>query len=433
MTAEPSAPVVRAAQESVPVPGAAQEQEPGELLLAGVGVMGRPYLEAAARLGLRARAVEAGAIWDNRPKDLAERFYRVSGDHEESWAGAVAAAAAEQVPDGLIGFAEPQVVAAALTQERYGLPGPSLHAAVVSRNKALQRALFGAHGVPQPAHLHVARITDAREWMLQRLPVVVKPLNLSGSEGVELVRTPEAVEEVVTRRAGEGRLLVEEAVDGPEYSWEALVREGEVLFENLTAKETTPPPYFVELVHRCGYCPGPDEAARVHELTSGVLRAVGMRTGLVHLEFRMSADGPRVMETAVRTPGDYLPDAIGLTYGFDLYEAVVRLSLGLPLPELPRRPVSYAATVFPTARPGTITGITGVDQVMDHPAVVRVRLRKQVGDKVRLLTSSEQRMGHVLVAAGSPDERDDAVRFVRETLRVEVGSSGADSPGNPES
>ncbi|MYV40224.1 hypothetical protein GT030_15470, partial [Streptomyces sp. SID1328] len=46
---------------------------PRELLLAGVGTMGRPYLEAAARLGVRARALESAATWENRPTALAER------------------------------------------------------------------------------------------------------------------------------------------------------------------------------------------------------------------------------------------------------------------------------------------------------------------------------------------------------------------------
>ncbi|MDL5206200.1 MFS transporter [Streptomyces sp. ALI-76-A] len=402
-----------------------------ELLLVGVGVMGRPYLDAAARLGLRVRAVESEAAWDNRPTEHAERFYRVRGDREESWTAAVADAVAERLPDGLIGFAEPQVIASALAQERFGLRGPSLHAAVISRNKALQRAVFGAHGVSQPEHLHVGRIAEARAWMLRRLPVVVKPLTLAGSEGVELVRTPAAVDEVVARRGAEGQLLVEEAVQGPEYSWEALVREGEVIFENLTAKETTPPPYFVELAHRCGHDAGAAGTPRVRELTHGVLRALGMRTGLVHLEFRMAERGPVLMEVAVRTPGDYLPDAISLAYGFDLYEAVVRLSLGLPVPELPRRPVSYPATLFPTAEPGTIREITGVERVLAHPAVVRVRLRKGPGDVVRPLTSSAQRMGHVLINAASPTAREDAVKFVRETLRVAVTPTEPDAPHAP--
>ncbi|MFE3637044.1 ATP-grasp domain-containing protein [Streptomyces sp. NPDC059168] len=401
-------------------PGPRKPHEARELLLVGVGTMGRPYLDAAARLGLRVRAVESAAAWDSRPADLAEGFYRARGDGDESWTEAVARATAERVPHGLIAFAEPHVLSGALAQERLGLRGPSLHAAVVSRNKALQRHTFGAYGIRQPEYLLAARIAEARDWMLERLPVVVKPLTLSGSEGVELIGDAGAVDEVIARRGTEGQVLVEEAVEGPEYSWEALVRDGEVLFENVTAKQTTAPPYFVELAHRCGHGLGLETAAQVHELTRGVLSAIGMRTGLVHLEFKAARPGPVLMEVAVRTPGDYLPDAIGLAYGFDLYEAVVRLSLGMPLEKLPDQPVSWSATVFPTAAPGTIREITGVEEVLAHPAVVRVRLRKGPGAVVRPLTASSQRMGHVLINAGSQSEREDALTFVRETLRVVV-------------
>lgn len=395
---------------------------PKDLLVVGVGTMGRPYLDAAARLGVRVRAVESAAAWDTRPTHLAEEFHRVDGSAEESWTRAVARAVAERAPDGLIAFAEPHVLAAALAQERLGLPGPSLHAAVISRNKALQRTTFEAHGVPQPEYLLVNRIAEAREWMLERLPVVVKPLTLAGSEGVELVRDAAEVEDVLARRAAEGKVLVEEAVEGPEYSWEALVRDGEVLFENTTAKETTVPPYFVELTHRCAHRFEDGGLARsVDALTRGVLDAIGMRTGLVHLEFKVGRRGPALMEIAVRTPGDYLPDAIGLTYGFDLYEAVVRLALGMPVDGLVRtEPAAWAATHFPTTAPGTIRSVDGVEETAAHPAVVRVRLRKKPGDEVRPLTSSSQRMGHVLVAASSPTEREDALKHVAETLRITV-------------
>ncbi|KIE28840.1 hypothetical protein LK08_01580 [Streptomyces sp. MUSC 125] len=396
---------------------------PADLLLVGVGTMGRPYLDAAARLGVPVRAVESAAAWDNRPTALAERFYRVEGSRDESWVGAVARAAAERAPGGLIAFAEPHVLAGALTQQRLGLPGPSLHAAVISRNKALQRTTFAAYGIAQPEFRHVATLAEGADWLRDNLPVVVKPLTLAGSEGVELVRDQAAAEEVLARRGAEGPVLIEEAVQGPEYSWEALVRDGEVLFENVTAKETTPPPYFVELAHRCGHQFDGEDAHHVHELTRGVLSAIGMRTGLVHLEFKVGTRGPALMEIAVRTPGDYLPDAIGLTYGFDLYEVLLRLALDLPLPELPRQPVRHAATVFPTAAPGTIREIKGVAEVEAHPAVVRVRLRKGPGDVVRALTSSSQRMGHVLVNAATPAEREDALAFVRETLQIVVDPS----------
>ncbi|RSS74768.1 ATP-grasp domain-containing protein [Streptomyces sp. WAC06614] len=384
--------------------------------------MGRPYVDAAQRLGVRVRAVESEALLAHGPADPEVTYYPVANGLDESWQAGVTRAITERVPDGVLAFAEAHVLAGALAQERLGLPGPSLHAAVVSRNKALQRTGFGAYGVPQPGFVLAPGLAAARSWMLDRLPVVVKPLSLGGSEGVELVTDPAGVDEVVARRGGEGKILVEEAVRGPEYSWEALVHEGEVLFQNVTEKETTAPPYFVELSHRCGHrFTDPVVAAQVDALTAGVLRGLGMRTGLVHLEFRVGVEGPVLMEVAVRTPGDYLAEAVGLTWGFDLHEAVVRLALGLPLREaLPAEPVAYAATYFPTCAPGTLTAVRGVEEVSLHPSVVRVRLRKGPGDTVGRLTSSSQRLGHVLVRAGSPEEREETLKFVADRLRFEV-------------
>ncbi|WP_441245328.1 ATP-grasp domain-containing protein [Kitasatospora sp. McL0602] len=386
-----------------------------DILLVGVGTMGRPYLDAALRLGLAVRYVEANPDDDRAP------HYRIANGLEETWLDGVQRAILDRVPDGIVAFAEPHVLAGALAQQRLGLPGPSLHAATISRNKALQRNAFAAHGVPQPAYLQTDDLRAAEQWMLDHLPVVVKPLSLSGSTGVELVADRAAVDDVIARRAAEGRLMVEQAIFGPEFSWEALVRDGEVLFENVTEKATTPPPAFVELAHRPGHdFTDPAVAAGVAELTRGVVSAIGMGTGLVHLEFRVGPDGvPVLMEVAVRTPGDYIPEAISLTYGFDLYEAVLRLALGLPVDELVNtKPVSHAATFFPTTTPGTITAIDGVDEVLEHPAVVRVRLRKQVGDLVEPLLSSDQRMGHVLINAASPEEREAALDYVRQRLVI---------------
>ena len=392
-----------------------------DLLMVGVGVMGRPYLGAAARLGCQVRAVETTA----GPEAAGVKYYRIGNGVEESWLAGVAQAVAEQVPDGIIAFAEPHVLAGALAQDQLSRPGPSLRAAVISRNKALQRAQCGGYGLPQPDYLLTPDLRQARDWLLEHLPVVVKPVDRSGSEGVELVTTRREADQLLERRAGEGKLLVERAVDGPEYSWEALVQDGEVRFENITAKETTPPPYFVELCHRCGHRFPPPVAAQVQALTRGVLQAIGMRTGLVHLEFRVAATGPVLMEVAVRTPGDYLTDAVGLAFEVDLYQAMVELALGRPPDSLAGRPPggaprSYSATLFLTCPPGRISRISGDAEVRAHPAVRRVWLRRQPGDVVAPLTSSDQRLGHVLVNAGSPEEREEALAFARERLRFSV-------------
>src|SRR6476646_5404357 len=100
-----------------------------DILLVGVGVMGRPYLDAALRLGLDVRYVEANPDDDRAPHT------RIANGQEETWLDGVRRAVAERTPDGIVAFAEPHVLAGALVQDHLGLPGPSLHSAVISRNK----------------------------------------------------------------------------------------------------------------------------------------------------------------------------------------------------------------------------------------------------------------------------------------------------------
>jgi biotin carboxylase len=398
-----------------------------ELLLVGAGYQGTPYIAAARRLGVRVRLVESESQAD-RLRDSVDEVYVVTGTAEEAWTRAAYPAVTDHAPDGILAFNEPQVIAAALLQDRLGLPGPSLHAAVISRNKALQRACFDAYGIPQPEYLLTDDLVAATDWAAARFPVVVKALTGAGSLGVELVRDAAAYATVAARRSGEGRLLVETAVSGPEFSWEALLHQGEIVFANLTRKETTGPPNFVETGHRGGHVfVDVRLAARVDRFVRDVVGALGVVTGIVHLEFRSGPTGPVLIEIAVRTPGDYLMDVLSLTYDVDLYEAVVRLSLGLPtgLPS-PCPPAAFAAVHMVTGRPGRLAAIEGLDAVRTHPMVVRAQMRREPGDALPPLRSSDDRVGYVLMRAPSAAELDAAVAFVRDQLRVVTEEPTAD-------
>lgn len=395
------------------------------LLLVGVGLMGRPYVAAARRLGVRVHAVEpAGRV--AAIEDQVDGVTVCRGDSDELWAEAAMAAAHAVAPDGVVAFSEPQVLAAALVQDAFGLPGPSLRAAVLSRNKALQRGHLAGHPIGQPEYLVTDRLADAQPWVADRLPVVVKPLSSAGSAGVELVADLPGFLAAADRRAAEGRLLVERAATGPEFSWEALVLDGKVWFANLTAKETTGPPSFVEVAHRTAPETSAATTAQVEQLGAAVLAAAGVQTGLVHLEFRLGPDGPVVMEFAVRTPGDYLMDLLELTYGVDWFELVVRAALRLPLPPVPEGPIRYAASYLPIAgATGLVTDVSGLPEVQAHPCVVAAELRAAVGDRVDATDSSNNRLGRVLLVADDREKLDLALAEVRQTLTVRIEPDGA--------
>ncbi|MFF3596784.1 ATP-grasp domain-containing protein [Kitasatospora indigofera] len=401
-----------------------------ELLLIGVGLMGRPYARAAHRLGLRVRAVEAESRADE-VRGLVDELELSQGQYgalDELWAETAYEAAQRHRPDGVLAFTESHVLAAALLQDRLGLPGPSLQAASISRNKALQRGRFRAHGVGQPDYRLTGALTEAGPWASTRFPVIVKPLSSAGSEGVELIPDLPAYRETAARRT-KGLLLVETAAQGPEYSWEALVQDGKVWFANLTAKETTGPPNFVELTHRVAVRLPEQEAAVVDALGESVIEAIGMRTGLVHLEFRMTASGPQVMEVAVRTPGDYLMDLCSLAYGIDWFEMVVRLAVGAQLPPPPEAPVWYAASHFVVSEPGVVVAVEGLDDVRAHPAVVDAGVSVAVGDRIGETSSSGQRTGFAVLSAASPEELEEALAYVRRILTITTVDQARTRPG----
>lgn len=394
-----------------------------QLLLVGVGFMGRPYLESARDLGLRVRVVESMS-WAAKTSDAVE-VHRVAGLAaagwlvDEIWAAGAYAVMGGGAVDGVLAFSEPHVLGAAIVADRLGLPGPSLHASILSRNKALQRGCFAAARLPQPQFTVAGDREHALTWASRRLPVIVKPLSSSGSAGVELVPDLNALRDVLERRQPE-TLLVEEAAEGPEFSWEGFIADGEVLFGSVTEKETTGPPFFVELSHRTGYHfadPGTDRAVKA--LAEGVVLAGGIQTAMVHLEFRVTAQGPSIMEVAVRTPGDFIADLLAASYGFSPFRAAVQLAMGMP-PDLPNdsAPKSFPAAWFPVCRPGVITQISGLDQVTSHPMVTRAGLAARVGDVITPLESSDQRAGYVLIDAPSASERDQAMNEVRELLRI---------------
>lgn len=390
-----------------------------ELLLVGVGRMGRPYLEAARRLDLRVRAAEAVTRVDAVRDDL-DSVEIVWGDSDEHWVAAAQAAARQHPPDGVIAFSEPQVMAAALVQEARRLPGPSLHAAVLSRNKALQRGVFASLGIQQPDHRISTDLTEEVNWVADRLPVVVKPLSGSGSDGVQQVDTLAAYLDLAARHDQSGTLLVETAVTGPEYSWEALVLEGCVWFANITQKETTGPPHFVEISHRTGVQLPSHEMEQVHQFAVRVLAGLRMCTGVVHLEFRVTTSGPSLMEVAVRTPGDFILDLLSLTYGVDWFEMIVRASMAMPLPAPPTGPVRFAASYLPSASAGVVRQIDGWTEVAGHPCVVNSALLVTEGDTVAPLRSSSMRIGHVVLAADTREQVNRALEDVRTKLTLQT-------------
>ncbi|MFF3934569.1 ATP-grasp domain-containing protein [Streptomyces phaeofaciens] len=322
------------------------------------------------------------------------------------------------------------VPATAALAEKLGLPGATETAAQALRDKVRLREVSGAGGVRNPRWREVHGPADILAFAGAG-PVVVKPANRQASVGVQLLdsvdaataaraweRTSSAAEyEQVPDRQLAWRFLAEERLQGPEYSVEALVREGEIVFENVTAKTVVPGPYPVELGH---LLPAPlDQGTQTAFETAmrALVGAIGFRTGILHAEWILTESGPTLVECAGRCPGDYLIDLIDLAYGTRIRLTLIDLLAGRPV-TLPPSARQTSAIRFLAAEPGTVKEVAGVDTARGLPGVQVAEVDVEAGQEVRPWASSWDRAGHVIATGPDADTARRRVLDADAAIRI---------------
>ncbi|WP_346047189.1 hypothetical protein [Actinomadura chokoriensis] len=321
----------------------------------------------------------------------------------------------------VLASSEQHVVTAAKLAAELGLPGLGLRAAPTSRNKYLQRGLFGRHNVSQLEHQLCCQVEHALEWAGEHCPVVVKPLSGMGGEGGERVRDEVSLESWYERHPTGMPFLVEQYLTGPEFKMEAIIGRVEVALHGLTEKGTTRPPYCVPTAHWFpADRPTAAERAAVHDLLAGVVRTLAISSGFPHLELRMELDGPHIMEVAVPTPGGNIMDMIQAANGFDLCDVALALAFGEPRLRPPLDCDGVACVWFLAAPLGVVTAIDGAVRVAELPGVVDMEADVEVGDTVPPLRSSLDSVAVVIARADDGDTLGRRFRAVQDELRLTV-------------
>jgi biotin carboxylase len=144
-------------------------------------------------------------------------------------------------------------------------------------------------------------------------------------------------------------VLLEQYLPGPEYSVDSVTVAGTTTTVVVAEKVVDLPPYFEEVGH---YVPAESTPALDEALK--MVRAAHAATGLdrlvTHTEFRLTPDGPRIIEINVRLGGDLIPYLGYLALGIDLAGAAADLALGRqPLIAPVRHGAAAVRFFYPTA------------------------------------------------------------------------------------
>ncbi|HYJ79606.1 MAG TPA: ATP-grasp domain-containing protein, partial [Longimicrobiaceae bacterium] len=372
-------------------PNAPQAARPHLVVLGMRGTLTplRPFVEPALRRGARLTWVTKGP-----PSDyLAAHADVVDADllgAEEAVVAALDARHAEEPVSAVLAFAEELVPLAGRLSERWGLATNPELAGIRTTDKWEMRKALAAAGVPVPGFA-LASTRGEYDAAVARFgfPCVVKPVQSSGSRGVMIVRDAETAEHcwewtrAVSRQdAGRDVVLVEEFIDGPEFSAEVVVAEGEVAFLSCTEKLLIGGDFRDEIGHLHPYRFDPSVAPTVDRVVRDTVAAVGVRRGGCHVEFKVNGARVHVMEIASRLGGAGIPTLVKLATGADLADLAYAACLGEALDIPPDRGM-YAGVRFATVtQPAIVHSGRVHPQIRALPGVLQAIVFASPGDVV---------------------------------------------------
>ena len=321
-------------------------------------------------------------------------------------------------PAAIVAMAERTVLVAARLRQTFGLPGNDAEVALRCADKLEMKRAMGAGGVPVAPWRELRRDSDASELIeALGLPIVVKPRRDSGGRGQRRFDDQRSLAQALEQLAGEGAFengygwLAEGWLDGVEMSIEAFVHSGLPRFQN-------PTEYYVS--KHANILPAQLDAAQwraLREFDARALAAAGVERGVTHLELFRTPAGPIFGELAIRPPGGRLMALLRSAWGFDPWEALLRLELGeiVGFPTAPRR-VAGVWILHPGN--GHVRAIRGLEDVRALPHVRRVALKVRQGESIAERQGTGQDVGALY--ADGPDRDTVAAALTRAHRRLQI-------------
>jgi biotin carboxylase len=291
------------------------------------------------------------------------------------------------------------------------LHGISRETAVRATNKHLMREAFEAYGAPGPKSYCTDDVEEGYKLFLSMGgKAILKPSRNSGSRGIAEIEqglSYETFAPLFERSKDESRdksVMVEQFVEGPEFSVEIIVSHGTVNVLQVTDKKTTEAPYFVELGHNQPSLFPREIVAAVKDAAVKGVKALRLNDCAAHAEVKVQDGKPYIMEIGARLGGDFISTELThLSSGIDMVAAAINVALGEEPNLIPLSKPKGVAIRYFTPKPGVVKAIEG-EELLERPDVYDAEIYVKPGDEVREVKSSLDRSGHVIVTAQTPKD-----------------------------
>ncbi len=324
----------------------------------------------------------------------------------------------------LLGVLEQLQEPLALVRERMQIRGMDLAEAHNFRDKARMKDALRAAGVPCARHKLCHTAEDGFAFAREVLPLVAKPPSGAGARNTQRLDSREQLAAWMQSfpPSPEQPLLLEEFVQGTEHSFDSVMLHGELVWSSIS--EYTPGPLAVmenPWIQWCVVLPrrvDGDAYEPIRREGERALRALGMFTGLSHMEWFRRADGSiAISEVGARPPGAQFTTLLSYAHDRDFYRSWSELMVHETFTP-PERNWAVGAVFLRGQGGARVAQVQGIEQVQRELGALVVQARIPRPGQAK--SESYEGEGFVIVRDAETATVKRALARVLELVRIEM-------------
>ncbi len=368
-------------------------------------------IETAKKLGYY--TVLCDYLSDNPGQYYSDKFYLVSTTDKE----AVLRIADEEKISGILAYAsDPAAPTAAFVAEKLGLPGSPYESVEILCNKDKFRRFLAENDFNTPKARGYSDEEEAYKALARgrfSFPVIVKPVDSSGSKGVsridELSDAKQKLDYAMSFSRGK-RIIIEEFVEkfGYQIAGDGLSIDGKLVFryfanDHFDPKCVNP---FVPISASFPYNMPEGVQDKIHDEIQRLLSLLRMGTTTYNFDMRIDKEyNVYLMEVAPRDGGNYIPDVIKYATGVDLVECSVKAAMGEKIDDLAfGKPSGYFAYYAVHSYKDGILDKIEIAPEVERDHIVETHIIKKKGDEIKAFTGANTTLGILLMKFDSMEQ-----------------------------
>lgn len=383
-----------------------------KLLILGAGIYQVPLIKTAKRLGIE---TIVASIPGNYPGfELADKvYYENTTDYQK-----ILSIARREKIDGIITTGtDVAVITIGKVCDALKLKGLSFRAAEIATDKLLMKNQYEKYDVRSARYRKISFDDENYESIISdlKMPLMFKSVDSSGSRGIVKVNSPSEFEDarnIVLENTRSNYFIVEEFVSGEEFGAQAFVQDGKVEFILPHGDYVFKGDTGVPVGHFAPYELSEDVIEDCNLQLERAIKAMGLDNCAINADFILSDNKTFILEIGGRSGATCLAELVGIYYGYDYYEKIIRVALGETVD------FSSNGQTVPNASKLLTSDIDGVivqqeNANADNPDIVDVQFDYKIGDSVHKFRVGPHRLGHIITKG---ETLDDAVKTLDEAM-----------------